>query len=30
MMVALPSKRFERLGGTGTYQQKRGALPKVV
>jgi hypothetical protein len=30
MMLALLSKRFERLGGTGTHQQRRGALPKAV
>ena len=30
MMVALLSKRFERLGGMIIPQRRHGALPKVV
>jgi hypothetical protein len=30
MMAKLLAENFERFNGTETYQQRRGALPKVV
>jgi hypothetical protein len=30
MMARLLAENFERLHGTGTHQQRRGALPKVA
>jgi hypothetical protein len=30
MVARLLADNFERLNGTGTHQQRRGALPKVV